>query len=342
LTVPPSTKTESVREQVFDAILHGEYLPGDAIPAEREMAEITGTSRITVRRAYAQLEKSGILERRQGRGTTIRTVPQGNREEIEQIALLFSLRTPFALEAVEVFEREIARRDAVMVLKLTGDDPKRESQAAIDLVARGIRNLIVWPSGTGFSEQVFSRLRILGANTVFFDRAMPGDYADFVGLDEAHAIRTLMGDIKRRGTTELSLVSFEGAKTLPLSRREEYIAVECEKAGIVHKLHRVPFVGRIDGKLRANRRKWFPNGKGKGVFCINDEIAVVVREICGAQLPIWGIDGLPIAAEAGITSYRQPIAKMARKAIELLARQQRLGHRWRAQRVLLQGKLVKE
>ena len=191
-------------------------------------------------------------------------------------------------------------------------------------------------------EQVFSRLRILGANTVFFDRAMPGDYADFVGLDEAHAIRTLMGDIKRRGITDLSLVSFEGAKTLPLSRREEYVAVECEKSGIAHKLHRVPYVGRIDGKLRANRRNWFPNGKGKGVFCINDEIAVVVREICGARLPIWGIDGLPIAAEAGITSYRQPIAKMARKAIELLARQQRLGHRWSAQRVLLKGKLVEE
>ena len=82
----PSTKTESVREQVFDAILHGEYLPGDAIPAEREMAEITGTSRITVRRAYAQLEKSGILERRQGRGTTIRTVPQGRRHPIAKMA----------------------------------------------------------------------------------------------------------------------------------------------------------------------------------------------------------------------------------------------------------------
>lgn len=335
-----TTKTESVRKLVFNAILHGEYLPGDAIPAEREMAVLTDTSRITVRRAYSQLEKAGILERRQGRGTSIRTDPRGNRGAMEQIALLFSLRTPFALEAVEVFEREIARRDAVMILKLTGDDPRRESREAIDLVARGIRNLIVWPSGTGFNAQVFSRLRILGANIVFFDRAMPGDYADFVGLDERHAIRTLMADVRRCGIRHLSAVSFEPARTLPLQQRERHIASECERAGIEHRLHRVPFCGRIDGKLRANRRKWFPPGAGRGSICINDEIAVAVRAVCGRQMPVWGLDGLPIAAEAGITSYSQPIAKMARRAIEMLEGQNRRGRRWKARRSLLRGRLV--
>ena len=66
-----STKTDSVRSRVFGAILRGDYGPGDRIPAEREMAQTTATSRVTVRRAYAQLEPAGVLERRQGSGARI-------------------------------------------------------------------------------------------------------------------------------------------------------------------------------------------------------------------------------------------------------------------------------
>lgn len=52
-------------------ILAGEWLPGDQIPTESVLCEKYQVSRITVRRAIADLEQGGFLERYPGRGTFI-------------------------------------------------------------------------------------------------------------------------------------------------------------------------------------------------------------------------------------------------------------------------------
>ncbi|SNV17836.1 HTH-type transcriptional repressor yvoA [Dermatophilus congolensis] len=48
-----------------------ELVAGDAIPGERELAQLFGTSRTTVRQAIAELVVEGRLQRRQGRGTFV-------------------------------------------------------------------------------------------------------------------------------------------------------------------------------------------------------------------------------------------------------------------------------
>jgi GntR family transcriptional regulator len=56
-----------VREQ----ILRGVYPPGAALPNEDELCGHFGVSRITVRRALADLKAEGLVERFQGRGTFV-------------------------------------------------------------------------------------------------------------------------------------------------------------------------------------------------------------------------------------------------------------------------------
>jgi GntR family transcriptional regulator len=46
--------------------------PGELLPPEGELEQIYGVSRITVRRALADLNQAGLVEPRQGRGTYIR------------------------------------------------------------------------------------------------------------------------------------------------------------------------------------------------------------------------------------------------------------------------------
>lgn len=52
-------------------IATGVLPPGAMLPAERELAEIAGISRVTVRAALQQLVDEGKLERRQGSGTFV-------------------------------------------------------------------------------------------------------------------------------------------------------------------------------------------------------------------------------------------------------------------------------
>ena len=62
---------EQVIEQLREQIMAGTWAIGARIPTEAELAQLTGTSRNTVREAVQSLVHSGLLERRQGSGTYV-------------------------------------------------------------------------------------------------------------------------------------------------------------------------------------------------------------------------------------------------------------------------------
>lgn len=67
--------TERVREQIESAIERGELRPGDRLPSERELTEMLGVSRVSVREAIRSLEALGLLEVQQGRGCFVTAGP---------------------------------------------------------------------------------------------------------------------------------------------------------------------------------------------------------------------------------------------------------------------------
>src|SRR5690606_12358217 len=60
-----------LRQTLEDAIRSGRLGHGDALPAERDLAEYANVSRVTVRRAVDDLVRDGLLVRRQGSGTFV-------------------------------------------------------------------------------------------------------------------------------------------------------------------------------------------------------------------------------------------------------------------------------
>lgn len=57
---------KDVSQQIEEAILSEEYLPGDRLPSTRELQEILGASLGTIRESLAILEQKGLLEVRKG------------------------------------------------------------------------------------------------------------------------------------------------------------------------------------------------------------------------------------------------------------------------------------
>jgi GntR family transcriptional regulator len=57
---------------LHDEIARGALAPGDALPTEQSLCDQFGVSRITVRRALADLADQGFIERRQGVGSFVR------------------------------------------------------------------------------------------------------------------------------------------------------------------------------------------------------------------------------------------------------------------------------
>ena len=69
-----------LKEIIIKRIEDGEYLPGEKIPSEREMADTYGVNRMTVKNAISSLVEANILYRVHGKGTFVA------KKETEKVA----------------------------------------------------------------------------------------------------------------------------------------------------------------------------------------------------------------------------------------------------------------
>lgn len=60
-----------LRQRISQGVKHGTLKPGSSLPAEREIASITGLSRVTVRKAIQSLAQDGVIVQKQGSGSFI-------------------------------------------------------------------------------------------------------------------------------------------------------------------------------------------------------------------------------------------------------------------------------
>lgn len=95
-----------LRRRISGAIASGRLKPGDCLPPEREMAAMSGLSRVTVRRGIEALVASGRLVQRRGSGTFV--APPVERLE-QALSLLTSFTEDMARRGRRVESRWIAR-----------------------------------------------------------------------------------------------------------------------------------------------------------------------------------------------------------------------------------------
>jgi len=62
-----------VYHALHDEILAEKWPPGTMLPNEPTLAQQFSVSRVTIRRSLAELEREGLIERRRGHGTTVRS-----------------------------------------------------------------------------------------------------------------------------------------------------------------------------------------------------------------------------------------------------------------------------
>ncbi len=331
--------TEKLRRKIVEEILEGNYSLGDKLPTERELAATTGASRITVRRAYAQLEKAGIITRKPSAGTCVSSAFRGSSDGMEQIAVIATLRDPFAADFIDAVNKACRENDALNVLAIAEMKSSEQSELAASLAARGVRDLIVWGYDRRFDFSVFERLRILGVNMVFFDRLKPGPYADFVGLDNRAAIEAIFKRALADGMKSMLYVEISELSVDSNDERRSAAMELCGKHGIGFETETVPYL--LDPSPSSSVAKRLKSlDKGSAVLCVNDRVALSLKPLAQPSTRLYSVDGTPEAVQAGVVSYSQPIREMAAAAVECLMRQQRLGPKWKAGNYLFKGGIV--
>jgi GntR family transcriptional regulator len=94
------TLYQQIVDRLKREVSEGRLRPGTALPSFRQLAEDLLVSVITVKRAYEELEREGIIYRRQGLGTFVAEQGRDRSREVKLSAAKELLRQAFR-EAAE-------------------------------------------------------------------------------------------------------------------------------------------------------------------------------------------------------------------------------------------------
>ncbi len=139
---------DEVTARLRDAILRGDYQPGERLESERKLAEQMGVGRGSIREALKQLDQLGLLDIRHGGGARVRPLGEASLDVvrhllhleggpgIELVTQLLDVHEILMISAVELAVRnatedELARaRDLLDGLTDPGSGPRGPSDSS--------------------------------------------------------------------------------------------------------------------------------------------------------------------------------------------------------------------
>lgn len=153
-------KREILSEQVVriisDGLLSERFQPGVRL-VESDIAQQLGISRSPVREALAELEKQGLVDRKTGRGATVR---QWTVRDIEEV---FYVRSELEGCAVRLATERVRRRDLEglnTIVARMWEAVKANDISALNELDLEFHSEIWRLSGNGFLERVLNGLRL--------------------------------------------------------------------------------------------------------------------------------------------------------------------------------------
>jgi DNA-binding GntR family transcriptional regulator len=120
---PERLLRDMVTDAVRDAIMRGDLEPGRRL-TERELVELTGVSRTSLREALRILQSEGLVERSAGRGLQVAVLTA------DIVSELYDVRAPLEAAAVELFVRhatdaQVAELRAIVTPDVPGDEAEQ-------------------------------------------------------------------------------------------------------------------------------------------------------------------------------------------------------------------------
>lgn len=159
--IKPKKVSSQIAEQIRSSILAGEFSPGDKLPPERELAEMFGVSRPSVREALNILAAAGLVESYQGGGTVVKSLvetttgsPLSELIKVEQERALDVIEVRKCMEgwtayyaAQRALPEDLRRLEGIvaeMERNLEGLKPSQDLDANFHIVIAQATHNIVW------------------------------------------------------------------------------------------------------------------------------------------------------------------------------------------------------
>jgi GntR family transcriptional regulator of arabinose operon len=324
---------------VFDALRQeieaGRWKEGDRLPSEADLVRRYGASRITVGRAVRDLQRAGLVHRRAGSGTFVRSRGPGARS-----GLSFGLLIPDFGET-EIFEpicqgmmsSPLAREHALLWGSGTGpgEGASKEDRAwelcrqYVDRKVSGVffAPLELTPAKDAVNRRIAQTLDEAHIPVVLLDRTVvpypDRGHHDLVGIDNRRAGYVITEHLLRLGSRRIGFVGIGNAAATVDAREAGYReALHAGGAPAVPELAR-----RLDPADEAAVRALMKE-RPEAIVCANDWTAArLMRTLLalGHAVPdevrLVGIDDVDYASllPVPLTTLRQPTRQIGAAAL---------------------------
>lgn len=326
---PETSKHSRIRQSLTDAIASGKYQPGARLPSESQLVKAFGASRPTVNRALRELQLSGVIDRRAGSGSYVRT-------EAAARGYTFGLLIP-ELGRTEIFEpicrgMAEAQHGSQHVLLWgssladTANVEEQASQACQQLVAKKVSGVFFAPLELTREKDVINR-RIAdvfdraGIPLVLLDRDLlpypERSRYDLVGIDNRRAGYTITTHLLASGCRRIVFIG----------RPRSAPTVDARISGYREAMSGAKLaapVYRIDPEDGADVKRVLARVRPDGFLCANDYTAAQLLKTLnglGVSVPrevrMAGIDDVKYASllSVPLTTLHQPCAEIGAVAI---------------------------
>jgi GntR family transcriptional repressor for pyruvate dehydrogenase complex len=159
--IKPKKVSSQIADQIRESILAGDFTPGEKLPPERELAEMFGVSRPSVREALNILAAAGLVMSYQGGGTVVLSLV--DTQKGNALSDLINTQQDRALEVIEVrkcmeswtayyaaqraLPEDLRRMEEIvagMEKNLSGQLPSEDLDANLHIVIARATHNIVW------------------------------------------------------------------------------------------------------------------------------------------------------------------------------------------------------
>lgn len=221
------TKYERIQEYLKKQIKEGQLEPGVALPSEQQLAQHFESARSTVRQAMGMLEREGLVDRVQGKGTFVnKDARQRLYNGLDILALVIpEVLSGFYPSLQHSFEESASQSQNQMLVCCTRNNVDKQGNVILQLIDNQVGGVAIVPASTPPTPAYQIRqLQKAGIPVVLCHRPVEGIIAPLLGLPFQEIGRLAGAALLKQGhrrfaffaphvthTTDLYLSGFQSA-----------------------------------------------------------------------------------------------------------------------------------
>ncbi|WP_165000855.1 GntR family transcriptional regulator [Xylanivirga thermophila] len=329
------TLYSQIAEDIKLQILNGDLVPGDQLPTEFELAERYDVSRITSQRALVELEREGLIYRRQGKGSFVLSRGNTNDQGISHkvISMILPSDGPAGrrIDYINGATDYLSDNGYYLTIHTTDNDLDQERNALINLPNDGISGIIFYPTSRKNFDILYamylSKYPIVTIDKHF--QSLPICSVVSNNFDGGYRATSHLIELGHRRIAYLSNLNIEEISTV----RERFFgyctALKKHDIAIDHNI--INFALTYDGEKFAYKtidmlKRMFNRGV-TAIFAEHDYLAIAIYKTLqneGIRIPedisLIGFDNVEILEHVDIplTSVDQNFYEIGREAASMI------------------------